>query len=221
VGLYNAFGPGGSHGYLDDGGSFGTIDVPFLGASSTYALGINARGQIVGGFASSGRRAFLYEQGAFTTIDVPFTGAFSTTAFAINDGGQIVGTYYDDLNNPHRHGFLYDRGIFTTIDVPFPGASLVDFYGITGINNRGQITGNYMDSPCTSQSCVQHGFLYDGGEFVTIDFPGFPFTSVGGINNRGQFVGSYCAGGVFPPSCHVFMATPNDDGREHDISGAY
>jgi len=36
----------GTHGFLDSGGNFTTIDVP--GATVTVALGINAAGQIVG-----------------------------------------------------------------------------------------------------------------------------------------------------------------------------
>jgi uncharacterized membrane protein len=36
-----------------------------------------------------------------------------------------------------------------------------------------------------------HGFLWDDGDFATIDVPGATATVVLGINNRGQMVGSY------------------------------
>jgi uncharacterized membrane protein len=43
---------GGIRGFLLDEGNFTTIDIP--GAASTSALGINARGQIVGVYVSQG-----------------------------------------------------------------------------------------------------------------------------------------------------------------------
>ena len=68
---------------------------------------------------------------------------------------------------------------FSTID--FPGASFTVAFGI---NNRGEIVGNYGFADGTG-----HGFLLDKGNFRTIDFPG-AFTQASGINNRGQIVGA-------------------------------
>jgi len=70
---------------------------------------------------------------------------------------------------------------FRTID--FPGASST---GATGINDRGQIVGSYMD-----RNSQLHGFLLDRGNLSTIDLPGVSGTGVTGINDRGQIVGSY------------------------------
>ena len=48
----------GEHGFLYDGGVFAPIDVP--GVSSTFARGINPRGQIVGSYGdSTGLPGFL------------------------------------------------------------------------------------------------------------------------------------------------------------------
>src|SRR5215471_7390242 len=51
VGLFYDAGNTATHGFLDTGGSFTTINVP--GATSTYAYGINDSGQIVGYFVDA------------------------------------------------------------------------------------------------------------------------------------------------------------------------
>src|SRR5262245_26923394 len=80
--------------------TFTSLDV--LGASVTAALGINPRGQIVGGYGdSTGIHGFLYEAGVFTPINVP--GFLDTRALGINPRGQIVGLYSDLVE---VHGFL-------------------------------------------------------------------------------------------------------------------
>jgi hypothetical protein len=57
--------------------TFTTIDVPGA-VDSTSAGGINARGQLVGGYFDSTRnRGFLLDRGIFSTIDFP--GAVVTT----------------------------------------------------------------------------------------------------------------------------------------------
>jgi uncharacterized membrane protein len=86
-------------------GTFTTIDVP--GAISTNALGINPRGDIVGGYGdtSINFHGFLLSKGKFTTIDVP--GAVQTEAIGNNPQGDIVGGYVDTSGN--FHGFLLSR----------------------------------------------------------------------------------------------------------------
>jgi probable HAF family extracellular repeat protein len=74
-------------------GTFTPIEVP--GVTFTTAIGINARGQVVGNFtdAMGARRGFLLDRGVFTLIDVP--GATASTVFGITDRGQIVGFFID------------------------------------------------------------------------------------------------------------------------------
>jgi uncharacterized membrane protein len=80
--------------------------------------------------------------------------------------------------------FLYSGGTFTTIAVP--GASITS---VTGINNAGQIVGEYSANLYTA-----YGFLDNGGTYTTL--PATP-TGMGqivaptGINNAGQIVGIY------------------------------
>lgn len=57
---------------------------------STYAFGINNRGQIVGWYPNThGSSGFLYSGGSFTPINDPEASLY-TTALGINDRGQIV-----------------------------------------------------------------------------------------------------------------------------------
>jgi probable HAF family extracellular repeat protein len=159
--------------------TFTTLDVPDAGAEGTAASGINNHGQIVGGYLDSGNQdqGFLTRRGRWTTL--PHTAPQS-----INNQGQITGFYGDRTG---VHGFLYEKGVVSTLDVP--GATRLgrELTEATGINDRGQIVGDYRDSQGDF-----HGFLYERGTFTTVDVP-FPHIDTGptGINNRGQIVGFY------------------------------
>jgi probable HAF family extracellular repeat protein len=69
---------------------------------------------------------------------------------------------------------------FTEISVPGTTGTTIG----AGINDRGQIVGNFGDNT------GQHGFLYTGGNFTIINPPGDTFTMLFGINNRGQILGT-------------------------------
>ena len=66
--------------------------------------------------------------------------------------------------------------------IKFPGAS---FTVVTGINNRGDATGFYNDAG------GQHGFVFSGAKFSTIDFPGAVVTDPYKINDLGMIVGTF------------------------------
>jgi probable HAF family extracellular repeat protein len=161
--------------FLYTNGSVTSFTDP--GAGFTIPKGINNQGQIVG----TGYYSFLYTDGSITTIEVPCAGC-GTEANGINDRGQIVGysEFIDSTGTSHFDGFLYTGGRFTTIDVP--GAFETEAFGI---NNSGQIFGNFKDSRGT------HGFLYTGGRFTTIDVPSASETTTNRINDRGQIVGNF------------------------------
>jgi probable HAF family extracellular repeat protein len=80
---------------------------------------------------------------------------------------------------------------FTTIDVPC-GACLGGVAQQTlasGINPAGDIVGSFTD-----QNGKQHGFLFTGGKFITIDVPSALSTSANGISPSGDIVGNYNVG---------------------------
>src|SRR5262249_3263539 len=94
------------------------------------------------------------------TLDDP-SATGGTVAAGINGSGLIVGYYTGAGVN---HGFLLNHNTFTytTLDHPLGVHGTV----ANGINIFGQIVGTYADS-----NFVQHGFLYSGGTYITLDDP--------------------------------------------------
>jgi hypothetical protein len=133
-------------GYLYSGGTFITIGVP--GATFTSVSGINDAGQIVGSYETGEGepKGFVDNGGVFTTISAP--GATILSANGINDAGQIVGTYGLELKVDGKtigsttRGFVDNGGVFTTISVS--GATPFTDTFATGINDAGQIVGDYI-----------------------------------------------------------------------------
>jgi uncharacterized membrane protein len=81
---------------------------------------------------------------------------------------------------------LISKGEFRTLD--FPGAPLTQAFGL---NNHDEVVGAYVDA-----SGLTHGFIFDDGEFTSVDDPqGIGTTTINGINDRGQIVGFYVAAG--------------------------
>jgi len=117
----------------------------------------------------------------FTTIDFP--GAHFSETLGINNVGDVVGAY--GAGGP-EHGFLLSRGTFSTIDVP---GIVGTEENAAGINNRGEIAGEYNDGQ-------YHGYLVSDGNFTLINVPGASDTFARGINAAGQVVGQYVAAGI-------------------------
>jgi hypothetical protein len=198
------------------GQTYTTIDYP--GACGTIATAINSAGTMVGDFGFSCKtpeviHGYIWSQGAFTRIDYP--GATSTRPLGINDSGDIVGWYRNSKGGNDR-GFLFSGGAFTPIDVP--GASQTHPIGIDSV---GTISGSYCKG---GNSCYNsyypaealHGFLFSGGVFVTIDFPGALATEVWGHDRAGQIAGRYQdASGFF----HAFLLS-NGSFSSIDFPGA-
>lgn len=167
-----------------------TFDVP--GASRTFALDINQRGEIVGRYTSAGQNhGFLRDaQGNLTTIDYP--GSSFSVASSINDRGDILGWYSLPADPAARHGFVRRNGVFTSFDPP--GST---FTNPLGINNRGEITGRF----CTLAVCLApgmgsfHGFLLRNGRFTIIDVPGGDETNAFKPNELGAIVGGFGVSG--------------------------
>jgi hypothetical protein len=81
------------------------IDLAVPGASSTMALGVNSRDEVVGTYmVGSSMHGFTWTPwGGFTTIDDPH-GIGTTTINGVNDLGDLVGFYVDA--NGNTDGFL-------------------------------------------------------------------------------------------------------------------
>jgi hypothetical protein len=85
------------------------IDLAYPGASSTMALGVNNRDEVVGTYTDgSGSSATMHgftwtPWAGFTSVDNPH-GVGTTTINGVNDRGQLVGFYVDAAGN--TDGFL-------------------------------------------------------------------------------------------------------------------
>jgi len=82
------------HGFVKDGETYTTIDVP--GANNTLAWGINNSGTIVGPWGNLSNWVEGYvrtSDGVFAVVDFP--GALETFVVGINDRGDICGFWAD------------------------------------------------------------------------------------------------------------------------------
>ena len=143
--------------------------------------------------------AFVYRDGTFTPLD-KIPGAALSTHFANNNRGQIAGFYLDALPGPDgtaspgtTHGFVRDRRGVTKFDVPD-----ASFILVKGINNRGEVVGEYGGPDAipgpdgTVPPGTIHGFVRDPrGVITTFDVPFFLLHDVADINDRGVIVGYY------------------------------
>jgi probable HAF family extracellular repeat protein len=86
--------------------------------------------------------------------------------------------------------FVLDRGRYKSFEASDPTVTL----GPAGINNRGQISGEFLAPDRES------GFLRNRrGRITKIDLPGAAGTQVDKINDRGQIIGNYSRVAPFLP----------------------
>ena len=122
--------------------SFFTAPDSNGGNADTFAAGINDRGVVTGYYHDLQNiwRSFIKDDSKL--ISITFPGAVETIAFGINNQGDIAGTYAEPGAPPLAiHGFVLHHGKFTVVD--YPGTHGVTF--VNGINDRGQLVGNYFD----------------------------------------------------------------------------
>jgi probable HAF family extracellular repeat protein len=75
------------------------------------------------------------------------------------------------------------------VNLAFPGAVRTWAYGI---NDAGQVAGAYDDG------ISNHGFLYSGGAYTSLNVPGSLNTVLQRVNNAGQVVGNSNTSNVTP-----------------------
>jgi hypothetical protein len=177
-----------------------------LGASIGWAQGrheLLARKRNAGSPSSAATKAIQSAQPAglsysYTLFDFP--GTFYTFGLAMNVGAtvpkiEIVGGYGDapDLANESfvmyaKQGKKVSTESYKSVDFP-----KVPEQAAFGVNDAGQIVGDYIDS-----AGGYHGWKLTGGKFSTIDVPfaGAAATGANGINDSGEIAGGWDGSGV-------------------------
>jgi probable HAF family extracellular repeat protein len=120
-----------------------------LGGSSSSAVGINGRGQIVGSSLVPGdsyQHAFLFTNGAM--VDLGTLGGPTSTATAINELGEVVG--YSSVDSTSVHAFLSAQGVMK--DLGTLGGTTSE---ATSVNSSGYVTGT-----STNQAGYVRAFVY-------------------------------------------------------------
>jgi probable HAF family extracellular repeat protein len=190
-------------GVVDTGGLFTPVNYP--GAAYSRLTGINDSGQVVGegnffqqcgagAYQAETYQGFVETGGVYTPTNYP--GAAETYVSGINDRGQIVGAgnFFSDAcsqgSSSSSQSFVETGGVYTPIN--YPGA--IQTFA-SGINDRGQVVGYFVDS-----SGAEHGFVETGGVYTPINYPGSPATNPEGINANGEIVGSYLVSNQAPPT---------------------
>ena len=160
--------------------TYTTLDDP-LATASSFAYGINNKGQVVGNYSvddptlSSGDFSFLYQNGDYTTIKV----SPPSDVNAIDDLGQILGIFNGVPS-------IYDHG--TLIPVSHPADTVIS---AEGLNDKGQVVGFYQ----TTNGGIfgpPEAFLASKGNFIALSGPpGATSVEATGLNNKGDIVGWY------------------------------
>lgn len=179
---------------------------PFPGDVISAAIGINNKGQVVGGSGacaplspSISAHALLWQNGSVTDLG-NLGGSLNNAAFAINGQGQIVG--FSALSgNSTAHAFLWQNGMMTDL-----GTLAGDVFSLAfSINDNGQVVGQSCDA---SFNC--RGFLWQNGVMTDLNAlvagASLYLLVANDINNNGQIVGQ--AYDQSTGSTLAFLATP-------------
>lgn len=183
---------------------------PFPGGYSSYAAGVNNRGQVVG-WAENGVhdptcdtsfqilqfRAVIWQPNGQMQELAPLPGDNTSAATAINDLGQVVGISGDCGvavgSVSARHAVLWQNGVPTDL-----GNIGGDAWNTpTAINNQGTIVGFANTAPGTAKSYEAFIWTKAGGMKSLGKFSDASRSAAFGINEKGQIVGLAVGGGPF------------------------
>ena len=180
------------------------IDLGTLGGLSSFAAGVNNRGQVVGRADLPGgfSRAVIFSDGAITDLGT-LPGGTMSFGRAINNRGEVA-----CLSNTVAgafHACLWRDGVMT--DLGTLGGTFSDS---GSINNRRQIVGT-----STVASGPQHAYIFSKGRMTDLNelIPansGWILVAATGINDAGEIVGN----GLIKGQTHGFLLTPDDDDED-------
>jgi probable HAF family extracellular repeat protein len=183
------------HAFMWSNGSLKDLTPP--DSKSSYAYGINNRGQIIGRVqTNTGDFHFVVwnNDGTVRVLNVLDKGQVNLIS-DINDRGQIVGDMFTDTG---KRAFLLDNGRIK--DLGTLGGN--ESYAVA-INNKGQIICNVTT---TSANYYRSAVLWDNGTTQELGTLGGQSSSAIDINNRGQIIGMAEFRPNYPVS-HPFLWT--------------
>jgi uncharacterized membrane protein len=164
----------------------------------TQTYGVNDRGQIVGRYIPSGQTTSPFYTTAFlrqadeTLEFLAMPNAFDTAFNDITNSGLILGSF-SVFTNPAQTSsitthFLTNATDFSSI-VPIEGPGSLQLTA-RGINNRGQVVGNYFEGIPGLTGGTYKGFILDpDGTFTSFGVPSGGLTNPAAINDHGEIIG--------------------------------
>jgi hypothetical protein len=150
-------------------------------ATETDSYGINNAGTIAGDYVDSAgvQHAMILAGKKLTSVDnkacEAITGTGGIAFYAINSANVGVG-WCTNAKTGLDASFTYAKAKFTTIAFPKSNGTQA-----TGINDKGWVSGLYLDS-----ANAQHGFVKKGAKYTSIDVKGDTSAVAYGINNAGD-----------------------------------
>jgi hypothetical protein len=186
----------------------------FPGSKQTQVIGLNNHGVTVGFFSTQNKKnlkdnniGFWAHNRHFHPVVFPTASQSSPPVnqlLGVNDRRRAVGFYENAANHLRAFRFNIRTGNFHRVRIP--GATDVI---ATGINNKGSISGAFLDS-----TGVHGFFLRHTGRLFILNAPGATQTQAFGVNKHGEVVGAYMVGSAthgFTWTRQQGFAAPVDD----------
>jgi probable HAF family extracellular repeat protein len=168
------------------------------GGFGSFSIGINDRGQIVGGSRTANLKdihAVLWEKGTITDLGTVSPGDHFSVARAINNRGQIGGNsgpVNSEPQIPPQRGFRWENGAMTDL-----GNLGSEFTIVIGMNNRGDVVGE-----SDRADGERHAFLWRHGAMTDLGTLGGAYSSGWSVNRHDQVVGTSVLANSQP---HAFL----------------
>ena len=146
-------------------------------AIETDTYGVNNTGVIAGDYIDSAsvQHGMILAGNKLTTVDNKSCAAGTLAFYGINSANTVVG-WCISAKTGLDIGLEYSKGKFTSINYPKSNGTQV-----TGINDKGEVVGLYLDS-----ASAEHGFSKIGAKYASINVKGATATVAWGVNNKGQ-----------------------------------
>jgi hypothetical protein len=150
-------------------------------ALETDTYGVNNAGVIVGDYVDSKsvQHGMILAGSKLTTVDnkacEAISGLGGISFYGVNSAGAAAG-WCTNTKTGLDQGFVYAKGKFTAVNFPKSDGTQA-----TGINDKGEVVGLYLDT-----AGLTHGFSKIGTKYKSINVKGGTNTVAWGVNNAGQ-----------------------------------